>query len=544
VLAATYLGGSGPFSAEIARAVAVDAEGNVFVAGRTNSPDFPGIGPDSADGIFAGLGEAFIVKLDSSLGVLLGATFYGGSSIEGASSIVIDTFGDVFVGGDTNASPDLPGVGIGSADPFIGLDEGFIAKFDNDLSMVINATYLGGSGSNERVEDMALDIEGNVYATGVTRGVDFPGVGPGSADNTFGGDFDLEGFVAMLNADLSLILAASYIGGSEQDSASAIALDSDGDVFVGGRTSSLDLPGVGLDAADTTLVGYEDAFVAKMNPDLSSILGATFLGGSGNGDVVLAMTTDSAGNVYVTGETTSTDFPGVGPGSADDTATPAEVFVTRLNSALTMISDSTYLGGSGTEFGFGIALDDSDHIYVGGFTSSADFPGVGPGSADGDFSVEEAFVAKLQFAPLNHPPDCSNAKPSRKKLWPPFHQLVPVDIMNITDEDGDPIALTIESIFQDEPTIGWATGPFWPDGKEVGTDKLRLRSERSPFGNGRVYHINFVADDGAGGQCQGEVRVCVPLLKKYGHHKVYRCVDNGPSFDSTKPSYLWTVGGP
>lgn len=120
---------------------------------------------------------------------------------------------------------------------------------------------------------------------------------------------------------------------------------------------------------------------------------------------------------------------------------------------------------------------------------------------------------------------------------------MPVDILNITDEDGDPVTVTIESIFQDEPTIGWGTGPFSPDGKTVGSDTLKLRSERSPFGDGRVYRVKFLADDGAGGQCQGHVRVCVPLIKKIGDRKVYRCVDSGPRYNSTKPPYTLKAAG-
>ena len=125
---------------------------------------------------------------------------------------------------------------------------------------------------------LALDSTGNVYVAGDTDSSDFPGVGPGSADSTFE---DLsEGFVAKLNSDLSSILAATFLGGSGSDRVAALALDSTGNVYVAGGTGSSDFPGVGPGSADSTFAGGDEGFVAKLNSDLSSILAATFLGGS------------------------------------------------------------------------------------------------------------------------------------------------------------------------------------------------------------------------------------------------------------------------
>src|SRR5262249_6509635 len=150
-------------------------------------------------------------------------------------------------------------------------------------------------------------------------------------------------------SDLSSILAATFLGGNDgteegfADRPSALTLDSTGNVYVAGQTTSADFPGVSPASADSTIAGQE-GFVAKLSSDLSSIVAATFLGGSAS-DGVGALALDTTGNVYVAGATQSSDFPGVGPGSADSTLTGGEGFVAKLNSDLSSILAATFLGG-------------------------------------------------------------------------------------------------------------------------------------------------------------------------------------------------------
>lgn len=129
----------------------------------------------------------------------------------------------------------------------------------------------------------------------------------------------------------------------------------------------------------------------------------------------------------------------------------------------------------------------------------------------------------------NRPPDCQAAAPSVSRLWPPNHRLEPLDIVGVTDPDGDAVTVTIASIRQDEPVNATGDGDTAPDGFGAGTGAALLRSERSGGGNGRVYHVAFTAADAAGGNCTGEVTVCVPHDGKPGRV----CVDEGPLFDST-----------
>jgi hypothetical protein len=131
----------------------------------------------------------------------------------------------------------------------------------------------------------------------------------------------------------------------------------------------------------------------------------------------------------------------------------------------------------------------------------------------------------------NQPPDCSSATASPSSLWPPNHQFVNISVVGVTDPDGDPFSITIDSIFQDEPVLSPGSGNTSPDGTGVGTSTARVRAEREGSGNGRVYHIGFTADDGNGGTCTGEVLVGVP--KSQGANG--GPVDGGALYDSTAP---------
>lgn len=139
----------------------------------------------------------------------------------------------------------------------------------------------------------------------------------------------------------------------------------------------------------------------------------------------------------------------------------------------------------------------------------------------------------VRLAPMNEPPDCTQAYPSVARLWPPNHQFVPINVMGVTDPDGDPVSVTVTSIFQDEPVDTFGDGRFTPDGMGVGTATASVRAERAGTvyvpGNGRVYHIGFSAADGQGGTCSGTVLVSVP-------HNEYRpAIDGGGLYDSTIP---------
>jgi hypothetical protein len=131
----------------------------------------------------------------------------------------------------------------------------------------------------------------------------------------------------------------------------------------------------------------------------------------------------------------------------------------------------------------------------------------------------------------NEPPDCSQSSASIAELWPPNHKYVDIEIMGVTDPDGDPVTITIDAITQDEEVNakGKGDGNTAPDGTGIGTDTASVRAERQGKGNGRVYEISFTAVDDKGAECSGAVQVCVPHDQRPGHV----CVDDGQNYDST-----------
>jgi hypothetical protein len=127
-------------------------------------------------------------------------------------------------------------------------------------------------------------------------------------------------------------------------------------------------------------------------------------------------------------------------------------------------------------------------------------------------------------------PDCARARPSTDTLWPPNHKFATIDVLGVTDPEGDAITCSIDAIFQDEPVDGTGDGSFTPDGMGVGTSTAQVRAERDGGGNGRVYHISFTADDGHGGTCSAGILVGVPKSKGADG----AAVDDGPLYDSTE----------
>jgi hypothetical protein len=133
--------------------------------------------------------------------------------------------------------------------------------------------------------------------------------------------------------------------------------------------------------------------------------------------------------------------------------------------------------------------------------------------------------------PVNHPPDCSGAGPSSPELWPPNHKFSPVSIVGVVDPDGDPVTVVITSVRQDELLNSLGDGNTCPDATGIGGTVVSLRAERSGLDDGRVYHLDFTASDGRGGQCTGTTGLCVPHDQRPGHV----CGDQGPLYSSTGP---------
>jgi hypothetical protein len=278
-----------------------------------------------------------------------------------------------------------------------------LGPYDHTQPVVIDpvlvySTYLGGSG-NDVGYGIAVDSSGNAYVTGGTTSTDFPVVNPYQPNNksTRG-----TAFVAKLDAAGSALVYSTYLGGSGGDYGKAIAVDSSGSAYVAGSTCSSDFPTVY--PLEASLKGACDGFVAKLNPAGSALVYSTYLGGSGTtesgdtwNDAAAGIAVDSSGSAYVTGTTYSTDFPVVNPYQPNNKSTGATAFVAKANPDGSALVYSTYLGGSGGDYGNAIAVDSLGNAYVAGSTGSSDFPTVNPlqASLKGE---NDGFVAKLNPA--------------------------------------------------------------------------------------------------------------------------------------------------
>jgi Bacterial Ig-like domain (group 3)/Beta-propeller repeat len=362
----TYLGGS---FGDGGSGIAVDSAGNAYVTGYTSSFNFPTMNPlQQAYG--GGNADAFVTKINAAGSALVYSTHLGGNGSDAGNGIAVDSAGNAYVIGVTTSTnfPTMNPLQAANAGGQYGYDA-FVARINPAGSALVYSTYLGGSGDDSG-SSIAVDSAGNAYVTGDTESADFPTMNPLQPAKSGGYD----AFVARLNPAGSALVYSTYLGGSGGDSGSGIAVDSAGNAYVTGYTESADFPVTS--GAFQTVCGdvgcaYADAFVTKINTTGSALVYSTHLGGNGS-DLGNGIAVDSAGNAYVTGRTFSTDFPTT-PG-AFQTIGSGDAFVTKINTTGSALVYSTYLGGSMSDSGNGIAVDSAGNAYVTGSTDSNDFP--------------------------------------------------------------------------------------------------------------------------------------------------------------------------
>ena len=381
---ATYLGGS---NTDLARALALDGSGNVFVAGFSSSTNFPGTAGGAQPGNASG-NDAFVARLSNDLSTLSRATYLGGSGSDIANALALDGSGHVVVAGQTN-STNFPGTAGGARPSLAGGNDAFVARLSDDLVTLSRATYLGGSNTN-LAYTLVLDGSGSVFVAGYTNSINLPGTTGGARPvNAGAGD----AFVARLSSDLSVLGRATYLGGSGYDQASALARDGNGNVFVAGYTGSADFPGTSGGAQPSRNSG-NDAFVARLSNDLGTLGRATYLGGGGS-DAANALLLDGNGDVFVAGLAQSTDFPGTTGGAQPGNAGGNDAFVARLSNDLGTLGRATYLGGSNNDQANALTLDGGGQVLVAGVTESTNFPGTTGSARPNNAGGSDGFIARL-----------------------------------------------------------------------------------------------------------------------------------------------------
>jgi hypothetical protein len=363
---ATYLGGS---DVDFGMDIAVDGTGAAYVTGWTVSPYFPTKSPLQPS---LSNTDAFVAKLSPDGTALVYATYLGGHDADGGFDIAIDTGGAAYVAG-TTISPDFP-VRSAFQPTLAGDADLFVAKLTPDGTALVFSTYLGGEGGEGSeggfFGDIAVDTAGSAYVTGRTGSLLFPTKSP--LQPTLIGYEDA--FVVKLAAEGGLVYG-TYLGGSEADEGLGIAVDAAGAAFVSGFTNSPDFPtrapfqpmlNGGVPSGSQ---GTGDAFVAKLTSDGSSLVYATYLGGSDH-DSGDAIAVDTEGAAHIAGSTWSEDFPTESPLQPEPTGAASggleNSFVAKLSVDGSALAYSTYLGGASAA---GIAVDLTGATYVTGSVS-------------------------------------------------------------------------------------------------------------------------------------------------------------------------------
>ena len=405
----TYFGGNAD---DIAWAVAVDTNGFVYAAGQTLSAQMATLGgfqTNYAGGAY--IGDAFVAKFsyNGTNVALVYCTYLGGSQDDYAQGLAVDNAGDVFLTGFTDSSnfptnnalyPRISGHSF--YNPRTGQTfynaNAFVAELNTNGSRLVYSTYLGGSGNSitgtgDASTGIAVDSAGNAYVTGYTSSTNFPTTnslvylvgGTNVLLNHLTGFYNA--FLAKIGPGGSPLIYSTYFGGNIVDVASGIAVDGAGAAYLVGSTDSPNFPTNNpmqpyLGGTTNTASGY-NAFVAKFAPSGTNLIYSTFLGGTNN-DFGYGVAVDSAGDTYVTGGTSSPNFPDTAtnvPGLFNELTNNQSGFLLTTNAFLTKLGPmgtnlvySAVFGGFGEDTGHGVAVDSTGEAFVAGTTSSTNFP--------------------------------------------------------------------------------------------------------------------------------------------------------------------------
>ncbi|MBS1825178.1 MAG: SBBP repeat-containing protein [Acidobacteria bacterium] len=382
----------GGASNTVTHAVALDRDGGVFVAGTTGARDLPLMNP--VQDKQTGLNIAFLMKF-SAAGELVFSTYFGGERNEEGLALAVDSQGSVYLAGRASSS-NLPVKNALQPQMAGGGQDGFIAKYspDGGKYALAYATYFGGTMGTDNIYAIAVGPDDSLYLTGDTMS---PGLA--TAEAYIGKPVSYSSFLAKLTPAGDKVAYFTYVGwAGGYTSARALAVDGDGRAYVGGDTTSKQLAVTPGAIQPGFAGGLRDAFLLRVNAAGTAAEYLTYLGGSTRGaadpdETVASLQLDSHGHVYVTGETSSPDFPGrrvvqATHGGAQD------AYVMRLDLDNPQIIYSTFWGGQKKEGGLALALGPGENATLVGVSYSEDLPVANAVQAK-IASGNDAFVAQI-----------------------------------------------------------------------------------------------------------------------------------------------------
>lgn len=449
ILFSTYLGGAGM---DAAIGIALDASGNIWVAGDTSSPDFPVTNGSTLTGEM----NVFVAKFSADGSKLLYASYLGGGTWDSVSGLAVDAAGAVYITGYTQSAdfpvtagavqasyrsgcPDPPPSSISRRST---KGDAFVAKIRND-GQIEYATYLGGS-CGDTARGIAVDASGSAYVVGFTNSADFPVTDNAVQRQYAGGAYD--GFVAKLNPAGSGLEYATFLGGKGADDVEAVTVDADGAAYITGNSGlfqsdyssncgSMSLGG----GRGLSRIADAGVFVAKLNPGGSELLFGRAVGGDcSTRSTSIAL--DAAGNIWIGGYGDRGNFPMVAPVQAFGLGSG---FLTQLEPAGTKMLFSTLTDG-----GARMVLDRAGNVYVAGYTVLGDNP---EQLIAGRFRPSSAVVTKIDPSRMFPLQLDTPAKVNRSRWFNVFHQrqgAAPGQVLRLTGHSlgpAEPVSAALDA---------------------------------------------------------------------------------------------------
>lgn len=379
----TYLGSTGN---DEAFAIDVDASGNIYVAGSTSSTSFP-VTAGSYAVNFSGGADGFVAKFNTTLSQLLNSTYLGGSADDKIAAMKVSG-NNVIVAGTTTSSnyPVTPTAYNGIAN---GSSDAFMTALNATGSALVFSSYLGTSGT-ETCSSMTIDTAGNICLAGTTTSSTFPTTA--NALNTSFGGGTTDAFFAKLNPTATALLYSTYLGGNGTETDVYVATNSFGETILTGGTQSSNFPTTAQSFGNGYSVGSVNGYITKIDPSGTSLVYSGFLAANTQPRAVAA---DGAGNAYVAGTTSATNFPLFNPFSVAYGGGISDAFVLKLNAAGSSLDFSTYLGGGDDETASAVWPDGHGNIYTVGTTKSINFPISANPYAATNAGSTDVFAAKI-----------------------------------------------------------------------------------------------------------------------------------------------------
>jgi len=451
----TFIGGS---NMEFGRRIAIDAAGNAYLTGQTKSSNFPVTGnafdrtiniPPNCPRCATDVTDGFVTKLNAAGSALVYSTYLGGTEDDSPRGIAVDAGGNAYVIGET-LSPDFPTTAGAFRRTYSGNYDMFVTKLNAAGSALAYSTFIGGT-QVDNGERVAVDASGNAYVMGFSSSLDFPTTA-GAFDRTNNGGFDVT--LTKVNQSGSGLVYSTYLGGQGSDSGGGLVVNDAGEAYVSGGTGSLDFPTT-AGALHTTPDG-SDNFVTKFNAAGSALVYSAVFGGTAS-EGASGIDLDAAGNAWITGSTSSANYPTTADAADRSLNGGADAFISELNASGSALVYSTLQGGSQSDIGLDVAVDAIGDVYVTGHTFSLDYPAT-VGAFDtvwaGDLTIfwGDAFVTKIDVSATTNAPVAPPATPGTPNLLAPANadtppQPITFDWSNVTSAVSYTIQIDDSSAF-------------------------------------------------------------------------------------------------